>query len=93
VFDAQGSVTNTTTTEAVSFDGAVRVNEGMLRTVHYRVLYRNHKLSSTALVDKTADVPGQVVRSTIVEREPDGRLVRHITQELVDYASRRTFQA
>lgn len=83
--DAAEKVVSTTTTEALTLDAAVPVGERMLRTVHYRVLYRNHKLATTALVDKSADVPGQLVRAVIVEREPDGKLLRRVTQELLDY--------
>lgn len=83
--NAEEKVVSTTTTEALTLDGAVPVGERMLRTVCYRVVYRNHKLSTTALVDKSADVPGQLVRAEVVERGPDGTLLRRITQELLDY--------
>jgi hypothetical protein len=85
VYEADGKVRDTTTTEAVSVDGFATVAQRAVPTTHYRVVYQNHKLTSTSLVDKSVDVPGQVVRATIAEREASGTLRRFVTQELVGF--------
>jgi hypothetical protein len=84
-FDADGKLVDTTTTEVVSMESAVHVRDRPRPAIHYRVVYRNHKVSSTTFVVKCAEVPGQVVRATVVERGADGKLVRFTSQELVDF--------
>jgi hypothetical protein len=85
VYEADGKVRDTTTTEAVAIEGFATVAQRVVPTTHYRVAYKNHKLTSTSLVDKSVEVPGQLVRGTIAERETNGPLLRFVTQELVGF--------
>jgi hypothetical protein len=84
-FDAKGESIDTTTTDAWAMNVPHRVGNELLPTTHYRTLYRNHKLSSTAVSIKSASVPGQLVHSTIAERDASDRLLRYTVQELVSY--------
>lgn len=84
-FDAKGDSIDTTTTDAWAMNVPHRVGNELLPTTHYRTLYRNHKLSSTAVSIKSAEVPGQLVHSTIAERDASDRLLRYTVQELVSY--------
>lgn len=84
-FDAKGESIDTTTTDAWAMNVPHRVGNELLPTTHYRTLYRNHKLSSTAVSIKSAEVPGQLVHATIAERDASDRLLRYTVQELISY--------
>jgi hypothetical protein len=84
-FDSKGESIDTTTTDAWAMNVPHRLGNELLPTTHYRTLYRNHKLSSTAVSIKSAAVPGQLVHSTIAERDASDRLLRYTVQELVSY--------
>ncbi len=84
-FDSQGESISTTTTDEFAANVPYPVGGGIRPTTYYGTLYRNHKLSSTAVVAKSSDVPGHLVHATTVERDASGRIFRRTSQELVDY--------
>ncbi|MEX2188490.1 MAG: hypothetical protein WD875_16900 [Pirellulales bacterium] len=84
-FDAKGDSVSTSTTDEYLANFPYPARNGLRSTTYYGTLYRNHKVSSTAIVAKSADVPGQLVSATTIERDASGRIFRRTSQELVDY--------
>lgn len=83
-FDAAGEPIATSTTD-VWVENVRFPLRGRRSVTYYRTHYRNHKLSSTSVVAKSNDVPGQLVSAITVERDASGRVVRRNEQVVVAY--------
>ena len=83
-FDTTGEPIATSTTD-VWVENVRFPLRGRRSITYYRTHYRNHKLSSTSVVAKSNDVPGQLVSAITVERDASGRVVRRNEQVVVAY--------
>jgi hypothetical protein len=84
-FDAKGEPVATTTTDLFVPNVPFPVRRGFRSTTYYRTHYRNHKLTSTTVVAKSTDVPGQLLYANAIERDASGRVFRRTSQELIEY--------
>jgi hypothetical protein len=84
---ASGAVTSRTTMQVVALEMPHKVLDQTQATTHFKSTSRHDRGTTVTVSVSSQDVPGGVVSQTTKELDPDGRLVRRSTLELVDYGA------